>query len=366
MKFLHKLKELIPAFLFTIIPSIIHFIQNLKPKLKTFLPDFKIVIFKTIGYFKFYITILRGYFISFFIFLRSEEFKKNKFNYFSYFISYCKNHPVKILTQAFMISIFTLCFYFIFSNTKKVIVGTHQIRHPASSETPELINENIIELLNKKYEVALKSASGGHHGASDHHEVEVIFDIKIEALGKESKEVLETMEEKLDDELESFEFSISSLPMSKDELESNEKELVKYLNRSFNHEAHGDVIKDVHLKQSPKKRPDYFLKIYHQYSMKDLTLQIFLEDTTRNHQVNLDFTVLATNHNIVLFLKDNEFKVRDRLSTVIEPVLPHLPIEDEGKTIIKDKIRYELNEMFKEEKVEGRILEVYLEFMLAS
>ena len=127
-----------------------------------------------------------------------------------------------------------------------------------------------------------------------------------------------------------------------------------------------DVIKKISLKQSPKRRPAYFDQGDRLFAMKDVSLQIFLEDTSRNRQVMFDYSLLASNRNIVLYLKDHEDKVRDRLSTQIEPIIPRLPIEDEGKSIIKDKIRAELNEMLKEEKIEGRVLEVYLDYILGS
>jgi hypothetical protein len=100
--------------------------------------------------------------------------------------------------------------------------------------------------------------------------------------------------------------------------------------------------------------------------MKSVDLQIFLEDTKKNRQVSLDYSVIASNRNIILYFRDNEEKIRDRFSTQIEPIIPRLPIEEEGRGIIKDKIRFELNEMLKEEKIEGKVLDVYIDFLLGS
>jgi flagellar basal body-associated protein FliL len=47
-------------------------------------------------------------------------------------------------------------------------------------------------------------------------------------------------------------------------------------------------------------------------------------------------------------------------------MLNQYSLEDEGKRIIKDKVRDEINELLKKENIEGRILEVYLDFSLSS
>jgi hypothetical protein len=79
-----------------------------------------------------------------------------------------------------------------------------------------------------------------------------------------------------------------------------------------------------------------------------------------------DYSVLASNRNVILYLKDNEYKIRDKLSTEVEPVIPRLPLEEEGRGIIKDKIRYELNELLKADRIEGTVLEVYIDYILTS
>lgn len=366
LKLIEKLKGLLPHFIFAIIPAIHHYIAHIKHKIHEKLPELKIMLFKAIGYIKHYLLIIQGHFTAFFIFLRSEEFKKNKFNYLKAPFKYCKEHPLASMGNISLVVFFFVCSFFVYKTSSKVFVETKKMRAPASSHVVEVINHNEFELHHKKFEVALKAAVGGHGGGGGHHEVEVVFDIKVEATTAHNKEMLEEMEEKLDVELEAFDFNISSVPISLLEIDANEKALITYLNHSFHHEAEGVAIKSIHLKQAAHKRPTYYLNTYHQYAMKDLSLQIFLEDTKRNRQINFDYTVLASNRNTVNYFTDNEFKVRDRLTSQVEPVIPQLPIEDEGRQIIKDKIRDELNDLLKEEKVEGKILEVYIDFIMAS
>ena len=101
-------------------------------------------------------------------------------------------------------------------------------------------------------------------------------------------------------------------------------------------------------------------------SVTETNLQIFLEDTHRNRQVWLDFSVLASNRNIVLYLNEHEVELKDHLTTNVEPVIPQLPVEEEGRQIIKDKIRSELNQFLQKNGIEGKILEIYIDYLMVT
>lgn len=363
-----KLKALLPHFLFEIVPTIKKIIPFLTHFASAYLPKIKITAYKIIGYFKHYFSIVLGVFTAFFIHLRSDEFKQNKYVIIKRHIKFYAENPKDTFLRIFSVAAILFISFIIFNNTKTVVVGAHKLRAPASARDIEYAPENEIELKNHKFEVALGEKGGSHGGAGKAHtKEEILLDVTIEAASKEQMKFLKEAEKSLLVELEAFEFNISSLPLSDEEKKNNEKKLTAYLNHEFFRMAHDqDVIKKISLKQSPKRRPAYFDQGDRLFAMKDVNLQIFLEDTSRNRQVIFDYSLLASNRNIVLYFKDHEDKVRDRLSTQIEPIIPRLPIEDEGKSIIKDKIRSELNELLKEEKIEGRVLEVYLDYILGS
>ena len=50
----------------------------------------------------------------------------------------------------------------------------------------------------------------------------------------------------------------------------------------------------------------------------------------------------------------------------VEPVIPQLPIEEEGRQIIKEKLRLELNQFLKDNQIEGQILEIYVDYLMVS
>jgi hypothetical protein len=362
---LEKLKALLPHFIFEIVPHCKHLIHSFKHLLHEKLPKLKIALLKIVEDLKHNLASGLGNFTAFSIYLKSEEFKHNKPAIIKRFFLSLKADPKKASINIAIFAFFTFGIFIVFTNTKKIVDGTHKLRAPASAQPVELVPENEIELKDHKFEVALKAA-GGHGGGGGHHEIEIMLDIKIEAASHEQKELLEAMEEKLDVELEAFDFTLSGLPLSEEERILNEKALVIYLNKEFFNNAGTNVINKIALKQSPKKRPAYFGQEDRTFSMKSVDLQIFLEDTKKNRQVSLDYSVVASNRNAVLYFRDNEEKVRDRFSTQIEPIIPRLPIEEEGRGIIKDKIRFELNEMLKDVKIEGKVLDVYIDFLLGS
>ncbi len=222
----------------------------------------------------------------------------------------------------------------------KIIVGTKALRAPASV----VVEEPILEFKKMKYKVL--------------NDREISFDITITASSLEERDKLIPIEKDLKELLSSMHLQIAQLPPTKEELEHIEKMMLGMIE--------GAKISSVEIKQVLDARPKYFMQVEKMVSFKDLNLQLFLEDTKRNRQVWVDFTALASNRNIILFLKDHEIEVRDFINMEVEPVIPQLPIEEEGRQIIKEKLRLELNEYLKKSNIEGRILEIYVDYIIVS
>lgn len=356
---IQKLLSLVPGFIFQFIekvkhfPAVLkHFISVAKPKLTAF--------FKSIAdFFLQYITIARGQFTGAIIYLRSEEFKQaKKSELILNQITYIKNNPLKITYSLSIVSIFIVSFYFITLNTSKIVVGTKS-RAPASAVSVEVIDDTIFEIHHHKFEVVV--GGGVHHG-----EEILTADIKLKLVNAHKKELIEELEPMIDDYLEAMEIKAPAFPIDDATKATIEANILKELNEGLMLFAHDAPIVKVELVFHQHSRPEYYRKSDRSYSLANVDFQVFEEDLKRNHQVYIDFTVVASNRNIVNFLKTHEELIRDRLSTNVEPILPHLPIEDEGKRIIKDKIRDELNSILIKENIEGRILEVYFNFSMSS
>jgi hypothetical protein len=356
-----KIKAATPHFVFEFIESVKHAPAKIKHKFtKVYLPKIQIWKLKTIGYSEHYLTLFRGYITQLFIYLRSEEFKKDKIkalivNPFNYIVA----NPLKVLTVSSTSLLFIFAFYLIGSNTSKIITGTKS-RAPASMTEAEVEDETVFSLNHFSLEVELPAESGGHHG--EHLSV----DIKFKTNSKEDVILIEDMHELVHDYLEALEVKAGSLPFPEEEKNKLQEKIKLELNEGLYLFAHKKPIQSVTLIFHLHGRPTYYRLSERTYQFQNVDFQLFEEDLKRNHQVYIDFTVISSNRNIILFLKDNEMMVRDRLSTNVEPILPRLPVEEEGKRIIKDKIRDEINELLKEKNIEGKILEVYLDFSLAS
>jgi flagellar basal body-associated protein FliL len=368
-----KLKAFTPNFVFHGLDFLKHSPTHLKHLISFIVPKVRILSLKTVGYFQHYITIIRGQFTQFLIYTRTEEFKTDKKKaLITNPINYVKHNPLKVST---ILGIFAFCTFSLIqisTNVNKIVAGTKSSRSIASKSKPEMIEaneKNIFVIKNHKMEVVVGGASAGGHGGGggEHHKEEIIsVDIKIKTHNEHEIETLEEMEEMLDDYLESMEVRVSNLPVDETEKKHIAEEMVVVLNEGLKTFTSSVPIVEIELEFHQHSRADFYRQDERMYALKNCDLQLFLEDIKRNKQVYIDFTVLASNRNIVLFLKDHEFLIRDKLSTNVEPILPHLPIEDEGRRIIKDKVRDELNDILKKEKIEGKIQDVYLDFVLSS
>ncbi len=369
-KVLGKLKGLVPEMIFYYLEMLKHFPAAAKKKYKTkYLPKMRVTMLKFIGYTQHYTTLVRGHLMSVIMYLRSDEFKKaNKKDLLLKPVRYAKFHPLKALTFLSTFAVVFAAFFVIYQNAEKIVLGTKALRKPASVETPE--EDNSIVFKNHKFEVKMAPAGGhggGHGGGGgEEHEVELFLDVKVEAQSEEDKKYLEYMEEMLDDNLEALELPVAQLPLSPENTKQIEEMMTKSLNEDFKQIGHDNPIKTIQLKQVLEGRPVYYKQAERMMTIEDINLQLFLEDTHRNKQVWIDFSILASNRNVILYLKDHEVELKDHLSTNVEPVIPQLPVEEEGKQIIKDKMRDEINQFLEKNHVEGKVLEIYVDYLMVS
>ncbi|MGZ3790315.1 MAG: hypothetical protein ACXVLQ_17410 [Bacteriovorax sp.] len=360
-----KLKAATPAFFTSAIFFLAHLPLHAKKKGQNHAAKLRIMGLKFVGYSEHYTTIVRGQFTGLMIYLRSDAFKKsNKKDLLLIPLKYVKFHPVKTLMVLCTAGVLAASFTVIFKNTEKIIAGTKALRKPASMESAE--EDLFIEFKKHKFEVKFGASAGGHGGGGEEHEYTLYLDIKIEARNEKEKAFLEDMEEMLEDNIEALELPVSQLPLDSENLKKIEEMMASSLNADFRQIGQNSPIKSIKLKQVLPGRPQYYRQGERMFSVSDINLQIFLEDTHRNRQVWLDFSVLASNRNVVLYLKNHEVELKDHLSTNVEPVIPQLPVEDEGRLIIKDKIRSEINQFLEKNEIEGKILEIYIDYLMVS
>lgn len=364
-KLLEKLKGATPAFVVQLLFTLQHLPQTIKAKFQSYKPKLRIIGLKFIGYSEHYTTMLRGHFMSVIMYLRSDEFKKaDKKKLLLKPLKFAKVNPLKAFSVVFTFCILATMGMIIYQNTEKIIVGTRALRKPASVESAE--EDIFIEFKNHKFEVKIGAPAGGHGGGGEAHEYELYLDVKIEAQNEKEKAYLEYMDEMLEDNIEALELPVTQLPLVPENQKKIEEFMTKSLNEDFKQIGHGNPIKGIKIKQVLSNRPVYYRQEERMMAVEDINLQLFLEDTHRNKQIWLDFSILASNRNVILYLKDHEVELKDHLSTNVEPVIPQLPVEDEGRLIIKDKIRSEINQFLEKNQIEGKILEIYIDYLIVS
>ena len=113
-----------------------------------------------------------------------------------------------------------------------------------------------------------------------------------------------------------------------------------------------------------KVKPNNLRAGYYKQSEKHLlvngvTVPIYVGTGNAPKTLILDFTMLMSNRYLKVYFFKNDYLLKDRLNTNLEPVIPTLPLEDEGKRIIKQKIIDETNDLIKSLKIKGEVKDIY-------
>ena len=116
------------------------------------------------------------------------------------------------------------------------------------------------------------------------------------------------------------------------------------------------------------KRPKYFLGEKRQFSLQNIDLPIYVESVNAIRMLTFDFTIESSNRYIASYFssRENEDLIKDQLNNSIEPIVPSFPLKEEGKRIIKLKIKEEINELVQKLKIKGYIVKVYINNVLAN
>ncbi len=95
------------------------------------------------------------------------------------------------------------------------------------------------------------------------------------------------------------------------------------------------------------RRPANHGKIRQILTVTNLNMPVYLGKSTDLSSVILDFTIITTNRTTRNFLFENEILIRDQLTNSVHPTLPEFTLTTEGKEIIKQKIKDDLNALIK-------------------
>lgn len=112
-------------------------------------------------------------------------------------------------------------------------------------------------------------------------------------------------------------------------------------------------------------RPVYYKKNEKHFTIFNLSMPLYIEGIHNPKQVKIDFTIEPSNRYIKEYFFENEYLIHDRINLMVHPIIPSLPLSEEGKVILKDKLLLELNQLIKDLKIKGKIDEIYVNSVLA-
>lgn len=118
--------------------------------------------------------------------------------------------------------------------------------------------------------------------------------------------------------------------------------------------------------QEYDERPEYAMYKRKTVSVFSIRLPITVEKVSDISSVTIDMSVRTSTRWSRHFLESYEYKLKDYFFTTVEPVISDFPLEEEGKLILKEKVRVEVNNFLREHGVEGEVEDVRLLFISAS
>lgn len=116
-------------------------------------------------------------------------------------------------------------------------------------------------------------------------------------------------------------------------------------------------------------RPVYYKQQERELRLRNVTFPVYISQSpTASKKLVIDFTFVASNKYIKSYFDDfrNTHRLRDKLNTSIEQILPDFPLQQDGKRVIKEKIQKEMQSLIDELKIEGSIEEVYIHSIMAG
>lgn len=114
------------------------------------------------------------------------------------------------------------------------------------------------------------------------------------------------------------------------------------------------------------ERPQYYKKQNRFLDVTNVRLPVYFVGVNEIRSVDIDFTATLSNRQTRQVLEKLEFQLRDHLVLQVEPVVSSFPLEEEGKEIIRQKLKAEINEFLKLKNINGEVVEMKITYILAN
>lgn len=111
-------------------------------------------------------------------------------------------------------------------------------------------------------------------------------------------------------------------------------------------------------------RPDYYKKETREVSFSSVKVPVYIQGINELRALMVDISIITSNRSTRAWIERKEFSMRDHLVLTLEPVVPTFPLTDEGRTMLTEKIKDELNIFLRQHSVDGDVQEVRLVHIL--
>ncbi|MBL6988335.1 MAG: hypothetical protein ISR65_01080 [Bacteriovoracaceae bacterium] len=112
-------------------------------------------------------------------------------------------------------------------------------------------------------------------------------------------------------------------------------------------------------KREISSRPFYHMLDAKQILITNIHIPIYIESTTSIKSLNADLVLQSSNRYIKAYFYENEHLVKNTINNSMQAVVPEFPLTPEGKEIIKQKVRAEVNKLIKRLEIGGEIETVF-------
>ncbi len=127
-----------------------------------------------------------------------------------------------------------------------------------------------------------------------------------------------------------------------------------------------ELVEQVDQATAVSRRPAYYKKIEKQFQITNIVLPAYLHSEGPMKKLVIDFTFESSNKYIKEYFWQNPHLIQDTLNSNIEPISINFPLQQEGKIIVKEKIKSEMNGLLKRLKIKGDIKNVYIHSMIGG
>jgi flagellar basal body-associated protein FliL len=109
-----------------------------------------------------------------------------------------------------------------------------------------------------------------------------------------------------------------------------------------------------------EERPVYYNQNKKLIKIANVKVPLMVHSVNDMDNIVIDFSILCSNRFTRLYLNEHDYELRDHLFVSFEPIDPDFTVDEEGKWILKEKLKDEINMFLEERNVEGYVEDVHI------